>query len=36
VLYTGLEAAITEKQETEAKLVQSQMRVAQLEEVSVI
>ena len=28
----GLEAAITEKQETEAKLVQAEMRIAQLEE----
>ena len=28
----GLEAAITERQETEAKLVQAEMRIAQLEE----
>ena len=28
----GLEAAITEKQETEAKLVQAELRIAQLEE----
>lgn len=28
----GLEAAITEKQETEAKLAQAELRIAQLEE----
>ena len=29
---TGLEAAITERQETESKLVKAEVRIAQLEE----